>query len=381
MGKHTQCVHSGTLKEKQHRGLSTPIYTSSSFGYLETNENVYPRYFNTPNQQAVVEKLMALEGTESGLLFSSGMAAISTVIFSMVGKGDHVVLQRDIYGGTHHFATAEFERFGISFTFVSNRPADFEKAIQKNTRLIYIETPSNPILSIIDIEAVAGIARSHQIPTAIDNTFASPINQNPHSLGIDIVIHSGTKYLGGHSDLCCGAVLSSKDFIATMKATAANLGGSVNAVTCYLLERSLKTLAVRVEKQNRNAQVLAEYLFHHDLIRKVHYPGLSAHPGHDIAKRQMSGFGGMLAFELDETCINPQLFERALILITPALSLGGVETILCAPATSSHAKISAEERTAQGIHDGLFRLSIGIEDSGDLITDLEQAFSKACQHS
>jgi cystathionine beta-lyase len=354
-------------------GLNSPIFTSSSFVYLDADENVYPRYFNTPNQKAVIDKLCALEITESGLLFSSGMAAISTVVVALVGKGDHVVMQRDIYGGTHHFASAEFNRFGIDYTLVSNKPTDFKEAIRDNTRLIYIETPSNPLLLVTDIAAVAEIARSHRIPSAIDNTFASPINQNPHELGVDIVLHSGTKYLGGHSDICCGAVLSSRELIERIKSSAINFGGSLNASTCHLLERSLKTMGIRVDKQNKNALTIARHLSGHPGIRRVNYPGLETHPDYDIARRQMRGFGGMLSFELDENRIDPQRFVRGLELIRPALSLGGVETIICAPAVTSHVKLSPAERAELGITDGLFRLSVGIEDVDDLISDIDRA--------
>jgi cystathionine beta-lyase len=199
------------------------------------------------------------------------------------------------------------------------------------------------------------------------------MNQNPHDFGIDIIIHSGTKYLGGHSDLCCGAVLATEAMIDRIRASAANFGGSMNAATCHLLERSLKTLGIRVEKQNRNAQVLAEYLADHPYVQKVYYPGLTAHPGFDIANKQMRGFGGVLSFELNDAKIQPDQFVRRLSLITPALSLGGVETIICAPAVTSHAKISAEERKELGIADGLFRLSVGIEDVDDLIDDIKHA--------
>lgn len=375
MGKDTQCVHSGVVSDRMTRGLNTPIFTSSSFEYLDVPENVYPRYFNTPNQKAVIDKLRALEKAESGLLFSSGMAAISAVILSNLSSGDHVVMQRDIYGGTHHFVTADFKRFGIEFTFVSNEAAEFEKAIRTNTRLIYIETPSNPLLMVTDIAAVAQIAGSRNILSAIDNTFASPINQNPIEQGIDIVVHSGTKYLGGHSDICCGAVLATEQVIDKIKSSAVNLGGSLNATTCYLLERSLKTLGVRVEKQNQNAMAVAIYLQKHQRIRQVNYPGLETHPGFDIARKQMHGFGGMLSFELDEGQITPENFVQRLQLITPALSLGGVETIICAPAATSHVKLSSAERVELGITDGLFRLSVGIEDVEDVIADLDSALS------
>jgi cystathionine beta-lyase len=373
MKKDTQCVHSGTYVDPETGGINTPIFTSSSFEYLDVPENVYPRYFNTPNQKTVIDKLCALENAEDGLVFSSGMAAISTVIFSMLNSGDHIVLQRDIYGGTHHFATAEFDRFGINYSFVSDNVADIEKAVCENTRIIYIETPSNPLLLITDIETVVQFAKSKNILTVIDNTFATPVNQNPLDLGIDIVIHSGTKYIGGHSDICCGAVLASKPLIAKIKASAANFGGSLNAITCYLIERSLKTLGIRVEKQNKNALAIAKYLQANSFIKKVYYPGLENHPGFDIARKQMRAFGGMLSFELDDQKVDPHHFLKKLNLIRPALSLGGVETIICAPVTTSHAKLTDEQRAELGITDSLLRLSVGIEDVEDLIADIEQA--------
>jgi cystathionine beta-lyase/cystathionine gamma-synthase len=375
MRKDTQCVHSGTRKDPHTRGLNTPIFTSSSFEYLDTPENVYPRYFNTPNQKSIVRKLCDLENAEEGLLFSSGMAAISTAMLAFLNSGDHVVLQKDIYGGTHHFVTADFERFGIEYTFVSNRAEEIEQAVRKNTKIIYIETPSNPLVLITDIKATVQIARANKAISIIDNTFATPINQNPIDLGIDIVTHSGTKYLGGHSDLCCGAALTRKDLAGKIAATAANLGGSLNALTCYLLERSLKTLGIRVEKQNQNAAEIAAYLQKDPRIQKVYYPGLENHPAHAVAKNQMKGFGGMLAFELRSGPPDPERFLRNLKLITPALSLGGVETIICSPAKTSHEKITAAERAELGITENTLRLSVGIENSADIIADLEQALS------
>jgi cystathionine beta-lyase len=226
---------------------------------------------------------------------------------------------------------------------------------------------------ITDIEAVSQIAKPQSIITVIDNTFATPINQNPLDLGMDIVIHSGTKYIGGHSDICCGVALASGKLIEVIKETAANLGGSLNAFTCYLIERSLKTLGIRIAKQNANALTIARHLQTNALIRKVHYPGLENHPDFIIAAKQMRDFGGMLAFELDDDQVDPTEFLEKLNLITPALSLGGVETIICAPVTTSHAKMSDEERAELGITDSLLRLSAGIEDPDDLIADIEQA--------
>ncbi len=374
MKKDTKCVHSGTYADAITKGIGTPIYPSSSYEYMDLDENVYPRYYNTPNQKAIIAKLCALENAEDGLFFSSGMAAISTTIFALLKQGDHIVLQKDIYGGTHHFATAEFDRFGIAYDFVDNDLADIQAKVRDNTRIIYIETPSNPLLLITDIEAVADFARSKQILTIIDNTFATPINQTPIDFGIDVVIHSGTKYIGGHSDICCGAAMASKALIEKIKVTAANFGGSLNALTCYLIERSLKTLGIRVDRHNQNALAIARELAEKDQISAVYYPGLESHPGFDIASRQMQAFGGMLSFELDTKRFDTQQFLRRLKLIRPALSLGGVETIVCAPAVTSHAKISDAERAQLGITDGLLRLSVGIEDPEDILADIEQAF-------
>jgi len=373
MKKNTQCVHSGTYQDLRTRGINTPIFTSSSYEYLDMAENVYPRYFNTPNQKAIIDKLCALESAEDGLFFSSGMAAVSTTLFALLGGGDHIVLQKDIYGGTHHFATAEFDKFGIQYSLVSNRITELESAIRPNTRIIYIETPSNPLLLITDMEAVARIAKSRNIVTVIDNTFATPINQNPLEFGIDIVVHSGTKYIGGHSDICCGAVVASRGLIARIRETAANFGGSLNAITCYLIERSLKTMGIRVAQQNTNALTVARYLQKNPLIRKVNYPGLENHPGFAVAAKQMRAFGGMLSFEIDDRRISPGEFLKKLKMIKPALSLGGIETIICAPVKTSHEKMSSVERAALGITDNLLRLSIGIEDADDIIADIEQA--------
>jgi len=226
---------------------------------------------------------------------------------------------------------------------------------------------------ITDIEAVAQLAKPKNILTVIDNTFATPINQNPLDFGLDVVTHSGTKYIGGHSDICCGAALASKELIDRIKPSAANFGGSLNATTCYLIERSLKTLGLRVEKQNMNALLIARYLQKIPLIRKVYYPGLEDHPGFDTARKQMRNFGGMLSFELDSQKIDPHQFLQNLQLITPALSLGGVETIICAPVTTSHQKMTDEERMELGITDSLLRLSVGIEDVNDIMADIDQA--------
>lgn len=370
--KLTQSVHAGSVGDPQFKGIVNPIYTSSAYDYEDLPETQYPRYFNTPNQQAAAAKIAALENAEAGLMFSSGMAAIMTSLFAFLKKGDHAVLQNDLYGGTFNALITEFPRYGIEYTLVDGAiPENFEKAIRKETKVIYIETPSNPTLKITDIKAVAGIAKKHGLLTVIDNTFASPVNQNPIDLGIDIVTHSGTKYIGGHSDLCCGAVVGSKENIKQVWGSAFHFGGSLDAHTCYLVERSLKTIVLRVRQQNQNAMMLANYLKSNNKVSKVYYPGLPDHPNHAVAKAQMpGGFGGMLAFEVKG---DAHQFINKLKLIKRAISLGGVESTVASPVKTSHAKMSAAERASIGVTDNLVRLSVGIEEPGDLIEDIEQA--------
>jgi cystathionine beta-lyase len=369
--KQTICIHEGQRPD-EYRGINTPVYTSTSYGYLDTEERLYPRYFNIPNQKVVIDKLSKLENAEAGLIFGSGMAAISTTLLSLLNKDDHIIFQKGLYGGTIHFIKEDFNRFGIQYTMLEkNNIEAFQNAIQKNTRIIYIETPSNPLLSVIDLHEISNLCRSRNILSVIDNTFASPINQNPIDFGIDIVLHSATKYLGGHSDISAGAVLSGKDLIRKIQETSLNLGGSLNAFMCHLLERSLKTLAIRVAKQNENAQRIAAFLSGIANVSIVYYPGLPSHEGHETAKRQMTGFGGMLSFEIDKPDIYD--YQKKLKLIRPSMSLGGVESTICAPSLTSHRHLSREQKEKDGIRDNLLRLSVGIEDVEDLMADLEQA--------
>jgi cystathionine beta-lyase/cystathionine gamma-synthase len=372
LSKLTQCVHAGSEGDTVHKGMVTPIYPSSAYDYEDLPETLYPRYFNTPNQKLLVEKLAVLENAEDGLIFSSGMAAILTSVFALMKKGDHAIFQNDLYGGVYHAIIQELPRYGMEYSMVDGSdPANFEKAIQPSTKIIYIETPSNPTLKITDIKAVAEIARRHGLLTIIDNTFASPVNQNPIDLGIDVVAHSGTKYLGGHSDICCGAVLTSRVLTEKILASAIHFGGTLDAHTCWLVERSLKTIVLRVRQQNQNALAIAHYLNEDERIGRVFYPGLPGHPDHAIAKAQMpGGFGGMLSFEVKG---DSDQFMRKLHLIRRAVSLGGVESTITSPAKTSHAKMSASERAAIDVTDNLVRLSVGIEEAGDLIEDIKHA--------
>jgi len=320
--------------------------------------------------------MCSLEEGQDGVLFSSGMAAMSTTVLAFAGSGDHVVLLDELYGGTHAFATDTFNRLGIQYSFAATDADSVIQAATQATKVIIIESPTNPLLGIVDIRRVAEFARSRGITTIIDNTFATPVNQRPLSLGIDVVIHSGTKYLGGHSDLCCGIAITSHEYADRIRAMARHLGGSLNAITCYLLERSLKTLAIRVERQTRNAHRIAEFLDSHNSVTKVNYPGLPNSRGHIIARSQMTAFGAMLSFELNEHHVSTKAFLRRLRMIRPAVSLGGVESIICAPSETSHVKISSEERRRIGINDSLLRLSVGIEHVDDIIEDISQALNE-----
>ncbi|MDY7396702.1 aminotransferase class I/II-fold pyridoxal phosphate-dependent enzyme [Aureibaculum sp. 2210JD6-5] len=372
-GVNTICTHTGGVKDTQFGGAISPVYMATSYPFMDVDSKRYPRYFNTPNQQAVAQKIAALENAEAGLIFGSGMAAISTTLFSFSKQGDHVVLQNEIYGGTFNLIVEEFDKMGIEYSFTNGIETNhFEDKIKPNTKVIYIETPSNPLLSITDIEAVVTLAKKHGILTMIDNTFASPINQTPLELGIDISIHSATKYLGGHSDISAGAVATTQKNIDIIWNKAKNLGGHLSDFIAYLLERSIKTLGVRVDRHNANAQAIAEYLDNHKAIEKVFYPGLKSHPNHDIAKKQMHGFGGMLSFELKSN-YDAVSFQNKLKLIKPSMSLAGVESTILLPSLTSHSLLTVEQRKAIGVSDNLLRFSVGIEDVKDIIEDINQA--------
>ena len=375
-GINTICTHVGELKDNEYKGSVSPLYMSTSYAFDDVDIKRYPRYFNTPNQKALSQKVAALEHAEDAMIFGSGMAAVSTALLAFLKAGDHVVLQNMLYGGTHNLVTKQFENFGISYSFTEGlKQSDFEAKIKKNTKVIYIETPSNPLLTITDLAAVTNIAKKHKLVSMIDNTFASPVNQNPIDFGIDVIIHSATKYMGGHSDICAGAVASSKVNMERIFQLAINLGGSLSDYTVWLLERSIKTMGIRVKSQNENAMRLAEYLDGNANIRQVNYPGLTSHPDHALAKSQMHGFGGMLSFELKES-IDATEFRKELKLIKSSMSLAGVESTVLSPTQTSHALLSEEDRIKQGIADGLIRFSIGIEEPEDLIADIEQALEQ-----
>jgi len=374
-GKNTICTHVGEVEDEQFKGAISPLFMSSSYQYEDVDVKRYPRYFNTPNQEALCKKVARLENCEAGLIFGSGMAAVSTAMLAFLRAGDHVVLQQTLYGGTYNFVVEEFEKFGIEYSFAKGfSEEDFTSEIKENTKVIYVETPSNPLMLITDLEMISRIAKPKGIVTMIDNTFASPINQTPADFGIDVILHSATKYMGGHSDICAGAVAASKEHIDRIWSIAKNLGGSLSDYTVWLLERSMKTMALRVKAQNRNAKKMARWLQKNELVAKVYYPGLKDHPDHELAKKQMKGYTGMLSFELNAE-LDANAFMKSLKLVKQSMSLAGVESTILSPTKTSHSLLTAEERKDQNIKDNLMRFSVGIEEKEDLIADFEQALA------
>jgi cystathionine beta-lyase/cystathionine gamma-synthase len=373
----TTCIHPFGHESNNNGGVTAAILPAVSYNYLDGDELQYPGFYSTYNQKRLAQIIATLEKGEWGMIFSSGMAAITTTLLTFVDNGDHIIFLRELYGGTLKFATEELPRRGITCSFATPDIKSFESLVNNRTRIIYIESPSNPLLNIISLDEIVSLARKHNIITVIDNTFASPINQVPLSAGFDFSIESGTKYLGGHNDLPFGSIAcSNKDYQAGITNTARIYGGSLTPYECYLAERSLKTLAIRVRQQNSNAQKIAEFLLGHAKIDKVYFPGLTTHPQHQTARKQMAGFGGMISFELKADEAGIKNFQKNLQLITPALSLGGVESLISSPRLTSHRYLTATEREKLGIKDNLLRLSVGIEDAVELIDDITQAFEK-----
>tara|TARA_A100001011_G_scaffold249728_1_gene258047 strand:+ start:3804 stop:4961 length:1158 start_codon:yes stop_codon:yes gene_type:complete len=374
-GVNTICTHVGQVKDEQFGGSVSPIYPGTSYEYIDKEIDRYPRYSSTPNQEFLAKKISALEETEDAIILGSGMAAISTSLLAFLNSGDHIVLQNDIYGGSRNLVEAQFKRYGIQYSFTDGLDVQsFEKEIRPNTKAIYIETPSNPLLKLVDIQNIADLSKSKNLISFIDNTFATPLIQKPYNLGIDIILHSATKYFGGHSDICAGAVAASTEHKEIIWNLSKNIGGSLSDYTAWLLERSMKTLSVRFFAQQKNAEQLSKYLTECRFIDKVYYPGLEEHPNHEIAKKQMTGFGAVISFELNKK-IDPKTFLKSLKMINPSMSFAGVESTMLSPAETSHYLLTAEDRLAQGITDNLIRFSVGIEDVSDIQNDIEQAFN------
>jgi cystathionine beta-lyase/cystathionine gamma-synthase len=388
----TEVVRGGTSLSRKNGPLSTPIYQTSTFEVTDSEQQLratstdmfYTRYGN-PTHTVVETAIAELEGTDAALLFASGMASITTSVLALLKSGDHIVAQRDIYGGATKFLSYWLPKLGVETTFVDTTEYDqHARAIRPNTRLLYLESPTNPLLRVVDLKKVAALAKQHGLITFVDSTFATPINQRPADFGIDLVMHSGTKYFGGHSDLICGIVAGRRDLIQKIHETRTTLGGTMDPHAAWLLLRGIKTLAVRVQRQNENALRIAQFLARHPKVRRVHYPFVEGHPQRALAIEQMHGGGGVLSFEVDGSGEDARRLTESLHLFTLAPSLGGVDSLVSMPVLTSHAMISAEQRQKMGVTDQLIRLSVGIENADDLIADLEQGLavvSSARQHA
>lgn len=384
----TLCVHGSGGVDPATGAISTPIYQSSTFAFKCARDGallfsgkkegyVYTRLGN-PTQTALETEVAFLEGGEAALAFASGMAAISSVIFSLCREGMNVISSNTLYGGTHELFKETLPRFGIGVLEVEGTDlSNFEKNINEKTGCLYIETPANPTLTIIDVRELSKIARKHHIPLIVDNTFQTPYFQRPLELGADIVIHSATKYIGGHGDTVAGIVVGENEFIKSLRGHfLRDLGGIISPLNAWLLVRGLKTLAIRMERHQDNAMEIAKYLSFHPKIKQVWYPGLTTHPQHELAKKQMTGFGGIVSFEIRGGRNAGETLMNNMKLFTLAVSLGDVDSLIEHPASMTHSTYSTEDLQLTGISEGLVRLSVGIEDRHDLINDLSQALKK-----
>ena len=379
----TAAVRGAADLEKKNGPVAPEIFQTSTFEVTDndeqqrvtTTDRYYTRWGN-PTITLAEETVAAIEGTEAALTFASGMGAITCTILGLLKAGDHIVTQRDIYGGVMKFFSTWLPRVGIETTFVDT--GDFEqheRAIRPNTKLLYLESPTNPALRVVDFRRAAALAKAHGLVSMVDSTFGTPVNQHPAECGIDLVMHSGTKYLSGHADLTCGVVCGSKELMHQVWETRTTLGNCMDPHAAWLLIRGLKTLAVRVARQNENAQRVAEFLEQHAKVRRVHYPWLKSHPQYDVAREQMAGGGGMVTFEVEGTGEDACRVSEAMRLFTLATSLGGVESLVSIPVLTSHAMISAEQREQMGVTEQMVRLSVGIESIDDLVEDLERALA------
>jgi cystathionine gamma-synthase len=377
----TKAARGAADLEKKHGPVSTPIYQTSTFEVTDNDEQVritptdryYTRWAN-PTNTVAEETIAALEGVDAALTFASGMGAITTTFLALLKTGDHVVAQREIYGGVSKFLSQWLPKIGIETTFVDT--TDYEqhaRAIRPNTKMLYLESPTNPGLQVVDFKRAVALARQHGLVSMIDSTFGTPMNQHPAEYGIDLVMHSGTKYLGGHADLTCGAVAGQRELMEQIKDTRITLGNCMDPHASWLLIRGMKTLAVRVARQNENALRIAEFLVGHAKVRSVNYPFLKSHPQHALARAQMSGGGGIVSFEVEGDGDTARRVSEAMSLFTLATSFGGVESLVSIPALTSHAMISAEMRAKMGVTDQMLRLSVVTAPSNDLIADLENA--------
>ncbi|HEX8638935.1 MAG TPA: PLP-dependent aspartate aminotransferase family protein [Pyrinomonadaceae bacterium] len=384
---YTLAVHAGEDLTENHGAVSVPVYNASVFAFADADEGAAihnyqkPGYFygklGNPTQDALERAICQMENGDAALAFASGMAAISASVLTLVKSGDHIVAPDSMYSTTTIFFEELHKRFGIETTFVDATAAEnYAAAVRPNTKIFWLESPSNPLLKISDFSAVAEIAKENGVTTIADNTFATPFNQRPIDSGIDVVIHSATKYLGGHSDLTAGLMVGKKEIVEAARLRTTKLyGGNIAPQVAWLVLRGMKTLALRMERHNANAFAIADWLEKHSKVKAVFYPGLSSHQNHKIARKQMKGFGGMIAFDVGSVEAGKTLVNNVEI-CTLATSLGGVETIVQHSASMTHAAIPAEQRLKAGVTDGLIRLSVGIEDELELIADLENALDK-----
>lgn len=374
----TKLVKSGEIKVLG--AVSMPVFQSSTFEYggEESYHDVrYIRLNNTPNHLVLHQKLAAIENAETAIVASSGMAAISTALLTFLVKGDHLLIQDTLYGGTHDFVTKDLPSYGIDYDFIDpSKPEEWEKKYKANTKVIYVESISNPLMQVGDLNAVVEFAKKHKLVSLIDNTFTSPVNYRPIEHGFDISLHSCTKYLNGHTDIVAGAAIGSTDLIERIRMKLNHFGGTLDPHACFLLHRGMKTLALRMKYQNQSALKIAQFLGQQPQIEKVNYPGLESSPSHKRAKELFEGFGGMISMELKGGVEKVEAFISNLTIPIYAPSLGGVETLITLPATTSHAGLIPEERRKIGISDSLIRLSVGIENTDDLIEDFSIALSK-----
>lgn len=369
----TRSVHAGEPDPRIEGAVTLPIFQTATYTQNDPDDEVrYVRYNNTPNHEALHTKLASLTHTESALVTASGMAAIASALLSLLDAGDHLVAPRSLYGGTLALFEDLLPRFDVGHTFLPDDPDAWEDALQPNTKVLYAESITNPLLEVPDLEAMADFAHSHDLTAAIDNTFASPVNFRAAEVGFDIALHSATKYLGGHSDLAAGVVAGPSALLDRVRHTTKLLGGMLDPHACFLLHRSLKTLGGRVRQQNETAQAVAEALAAHDTIERVRYPGLPTHPDHDRARALYDGFGGMVSFELGPS-VHVEGFFEALSLPLRAPSLGGVETLITQPRYTSHRDVDPAVREELGITERFVRLSVGLEGASDLVDDLTTA--------
>lgn len=373
----TKLIHAGEPEPLIKGAVSMPIFQSATYEYAgqdSYHDLKYIRLNNTPNHVVLHQKLAALENAEAAVVSSSGMAAITTTLLALFKPGDHFLAQDCLYGGTHDFLTKDFAALGISFDFIGgDDPDSWKRKLRSNTKAVYVETITNPLMQVADLKSLIEFCKTHNLTSVIDNTFASPINFRPPELGFDLSLHSCTKYLNGHSDIVAGAVIGRADLVERILHKLNHLGGSLDPHACFLLHRGIKTLAVRIKHQNKSAFKIAKYLENHSAIKIVNYPGLESNPGHRRARDLFDGYGGMLSFELKGGVEAAEHLLQKITLPISAPSLGGVESLITRPVTTSHSGMSHKELQSLGISDSLVRLSVGIEATEDLIEDFDLA--------